>query len=77
MKEEKARREGIEEKLERLEERDRRMEEVMGKLESWEKEGKNGKEVVEEGQVEKWRMRLRRLEVMQDKRRGRVEGATW
>ena len=62
MKEEKARREGIEETLERLEERDRRMEEVMGKLESWEKE------VVEEGQVEEWRMRLRRLEVMQDKK---------
>ena len=50
--------------MDRWEERNRRMEEVMEKVESWEKEGRGGKGVVEEGQMEEWMRRM----VMQDKK---------
>ena len=84
MKEEKARRERIEEKLEKLQGRVRRMVEVMEKVERWEKGGRQGKEGVEEGQVEEWRLRLRKMEVKQDRkdRKGRrndvvIRGLGW
>ena len=62
------RREGLEKKLEGWEERDRWLEEVIEKVESWEKQGRRGKGVVEEGQMEEWGLRMRRMEVMQDKK---------
>ena len=84
MREEKARRERIEEKLEKLEGTDRRMVEVIEKVERWEKGGGQGKEGVEEGQVEEWRLRLRKMEVKQDRkdREGRrnnivIRGLGW
>ena len=70
MREERRRRVGLLEKLGKLEEKERRMEEVIGKVEKWEKEAKGvergDKEVT--GNEEEWKLRVRRIEVVQDKK---------
>ena len=67
MREDKARREEMEK---RMIERDRRMVEVIGKVEGWEKEKRSGgdKEAVVKEIGEEWRIRVRRMEIKQDKK---------
>ena len=57
---------------------------MIEKVERWEKGGGQGKEGVEEGQVKEWRLRLRKMEVKQDRkdREGRrnnivIRGLGW